>query len=614
MPKSKKKKAVDKKTVKKQKKKSNLPAIFTILVCAVVLLVGALTVYSNQYQQKILPGVKIGNYDLEGLSYIEALDRIEQAIININDDGLIFTYGDTQLVLESSMTSIESGIVYDVFSFDANAMTEEAFLVGRNGTYLNKLTERLSALLFGRDVPVEYYLDTEIVDLMLKEKFSQFETPHVNASLVVNDDSTFSVAKEQPGEVFDYTAITEELIKNIETLQEVTINLELVNDPIEITQAQATIYLSAVERVAQSAPFEINYEGKNWEITNEQFRSWLSLLPDGLSGITIGLDQGQVGSYLDTLREKVDVPVQEGKFRMEAGKVVEFQGSQPGIIIDTEKTVQKITEDIIKNDSSETTLVVETEEPEISIGNVNDLGIKELIGQGTSDFTGSPTNRRSNIQLGAQKLNGVLIEPDEEFSLLKALGSFEASEGWLPELVIKGNRTVPELGGGACQFGTTMFRTALNTGLPITKRQNHSYSVSYYFPIGTDATIYDPAPDFKFINDTGHYILIQTRIDGNIMTFEMWGTKDGRVAEQTTPVLSNYVSPPATKIVETTDLAPGVTKCTEKAHTGVTASFDYKVTYADGEVKEQNFTSKYKPWQEVCLRGVEKIQEAPKTE
>jgi vancomycin resistance protein YoaR len=180
--------------------------------------------------------------------------------------------------------------------------------------------------------------------------------------------------------------------------------------------------------------------------------------------------------------------------------------------------------------------------------------------------------------------------------------------------VIKGNKTVPELGGGACQFGTTMFRTALNTGLPITNRQNHSYSVSYYFPVGTDATIYDPAPDFKFINDTKHYILIQTKIEENIMTFEMWGTKDGRVAEQTTPVLSNYVSPPATKIVETTDLAPGVTKCTEKAHTGVTASFDYKVTYEEGEVKEQNFTSKYKPWQEVCLKGVEKLSEEPKPE
>jgi vancomycin resistance protein YoaR len=606
--KSKEKNTTEKKVVK-PKKKSNLPTIFAVLFCAVVFLFGALAVYSNQYQQKILPGVKVGHLDLRGLTYIEALDQIEQAIININDDGLVFFYGNDRVSLESSMTSIESGITHDVYNFDAGIMTEEAYQVGREGNYLDKLVERLSAMLFGRNIPVEYSIDIETVGLMLRERFSHYESPHINASLTVNDDSSYSIVKERSGKVFDYSAITEKLIENIEALQTVTINLELVEDPFEINAAQATSYLPAAESAAQLAPFNIIYEEKEWKVNEEEFRKWISLLPDGKSEVTIGLDQERVGGYLDKLREEVDVPVQEGKFKMEAGRVVEFQGSRAGVLISVEKTVQKITEDIIQRGSKVSSLVVETKQPEITVENVNDLGIREIIGVGVSDFTGSPTNRRSNIQLGAQKLNGILIEPEEEFSLLKALGSFEASEGWLPELVIKGNKTVPELGGGACQFGTTMFRAALNTGLPITNRQNHSYSVSYYFPIGTDATIYDPAPDFKFVNDTGHYILIQTKIEGNTMIFEMWGTKDGRVAEQTTPVLSNYINPPATKTVETTDLAPGVVKCTEKAHTGVTASFDYKVTYASGEVKEQNFTSKYKPWQEVCLKGVEKPEQ-----
>lgn len=591
------------------KKKSNLPVIFAVLFCAIVFFIGALAVYSSNYQQKILPGVSVGDIDLKGLTYVEALDKIEQAIVEINDDGLVFVYDDNQVVLESSMTSIESGVVFDVYDFDASMMTEEAYQVGREGNYLDKQIDRLSALLFGRKIPVQYSVDMDTVNLMLRERFSQYESPHIDAALVLNDDLSFSVAKEQSGKVFDYKAITNELLENIKSLRKVTVNLKLQDDPIEITEAEAVDYLPAVKEIAKLAPFDLNFGEKSWEISVGEFSNWLGLVLDEQSEITVGLDQKKVGEFLDKLREEVDIPVQEGKFKMEAGRVVEFQGSQAGVLIDEEQTVQKITEDIIKNAESASTLVVETKEPEITTENVNDLGIKEMIGFGVSDFTGSPTNRRANIQLGAQKLNGILIEPNEEFSLLKALGSFEASEGWLPELVIKGNKTVPELGGGACQFGTTMFRAALNTGLPITNRQNHSYSVSYYFPIGTDATIYDPAPDFKFINDTGHYILIQTKIEGNTMTFEMWGTKDGRVAEQTKPVLSNYINPPATKIVETTDLAPGVVKCTEKAHTGVTASFDYKVTYLSGEVKEQNFTSKYKPWQEVCLKGVEKVEE-----
>lgn len=604
-----KKKVTDKKTIK-PKKKNNFQAIFVVFICIIIFLIGALAVYSNTYQQKIFPGVTIGGNKISGLSFIETLDQVEQAIVKINNDGLVFIYDDTKLILEPRMTSIESGVSHEVFSFDVNMMVEDAYLVGRKGSYINKLKEQLAALLFGRDVIVDYSLDIEIVDLLIKEKFSKFESPHINASLTVNDDLSFSITKEQSGQIFEYNIIIKEIKNNIESLKTVSVYLELESDPVQIGQQQAIDYLTEVETIAQYAPFDINYEDKKWEISDKVFRTWLSLIPniDELS-IIVGLNTSVVETYLDILREEVDSPVQDGKFKMKEGRVVEFQASRAGVVINEEKTIQLITDDIINSGGNQTALVVDKEEPEITTGNVNDLGIKELIGVGTSDFSGSPTNRRANIRLGADKLNGVLIEPDEEFSLLAALGSFDASEGWLPELVIKGNQTVPELGGGACQFGTTMFRAALDTGFPITNRRNHSYSVSYYYPIGTDATIYDPAPDFQFKNDTGHHVLIQTKIEGNIMSFEMWGTSDGRIIEKTDPVLSNWIKPPATKYVETTDLAPGQEKCTESAHTGVTASFDYKVTYEDDTVNEQNFTSKYKPWQKVCLRGVEEIQE-----
>jgi len=98
----------------------------------------------------------------------------------------------------------------------------------------------------------------------------------------------------------------------------------------------------------------------------------------------------------------------------------------------------------------------------------------------------------------------------------------------LPELVIKENKTIPEYGGGLCQIATTNFRAALNSALPITERQSHSYAVQYYDPQGTDAAIYIPHPDLKFHNNTKNYILIQTSIYNNILTFEFYGTKDGR--------------------------------------------------------------------------------------
>ncbi|HLC63987.1 MAG TPA: VanW family protein, partial [Patescibacteria group bacterium] len=175
--------------------------------------------------------------------------------------------------------------------------------------------------------------------------------------------------------------------------------------------------------------------------------------------------------------------------------------------------------------------------------------------------------------------------------------------GYLPELVIKGDETIPEYGGGLCQIGTTVFRAALASGLPIVERRNHSYRVVYYEPAGKDATIYDPKPDFKSTNDTSQNILIQTRIEGDNLYFDFWGTADGRIAEQSDSTIYNIKPPGETINIETDKLAPGEKQCTESAHAGADAYFDYKVTYPDGTVQEERFTSHYIPWPAKCLVG-----------
>ena len=139
--------------------------------------------------------------------------------------------------------------------------------------------------------------------------------------------------------------------------------------------------------------------------------------------------------------------------------------------------------------------------------------------------------------------------------------------------------------------------------MPIVERRNHSYRVVYYEPAGTDATIYDPAPDFKFKNDTPNNLLITTQIQGDNALFFVWGTSDGRVTSSTKPRIYNIVSPPPKKLIPTTDLPVGKIKCTESAHAGADASFDYAVAYADGTYKKETFTSHYIPWGAVCLVG-----------
>ena len=295
--------------------------------------------------------------------------------------------------------------------------------------------------------------------------------------------------------------------------------------------------------------------------------------------------------------------------------MVEFAPSRPGRDLNLEKTRESWEEDLIVKQGSELSLTVEVKPANGDIAELNDLGIRQILGIGKSNFTGSPPNRRHNIKVGADSLDGILIAPGEEFSLLKALGAIDAKAGYLPELVIKGNKTVPEYGGGLCQIGTTIFRATLASGLPVTARRNHSYAVTYYNDAkgrpGTDATIYNPSPDYKFKNDTDNYVLIHTRIEGDDLYFEFWGAPDGRRAEQSETRVWDRISPGPTKFIETLDLKPGVKKCTERPHAGIKAAFDYKIIYPDGREDATTFSSTYRPWQEVCLIGVEKLSEEP---
>lgn len=253
----------------------------------------------------------------------------------------------------------------------------------------------------------------------------------------------------------------------------------------------------------------------------------------------LSLNEESLKEYLKNAQNETRVNPENAKLAFSEGKVSAFSLSKDGYEINVEKSLEKIRETLLQNVyTKDIQLETNVLKPEISSSDLDKYGIKELIGQGVSNFRGSPKNRIHNIGVGAKRFNGVLIKPGEEFSFLKTLGPVDKSTGYLPELVIKTDKTVPEYGGGMCQVSTTCFRAALNAGLKITARTNHAYPVQYYNPQGLDATVYIPSPDLRFINDTPAYILIQTRIEGTQLFFDFYGTSDGRE----TKIIGPYIT------------------------------------------------------------------------
>ena len=247
----------------------------------------------------------------------------------------------------------------------------------------------------------------------------------------------------------------------------------------------------------------------------------------------LSVSQKLILSFLEDLERQANKDPEDAKFKMDENeKVSLFSLGSPGVKLDKEKSLQVILE-YLKNDEKNSQLKLSFAEiaPNLSINSVDNLGITTLIGEGRSNFRGSPKNRIFNIKVATSRFDGILIKPGEEFSFVKILGEVDGEHGYLPELVIKKDKTEPEFGGGICQVSTTTFRAAINSGLKITARKNHAYPVQYYNPQGMDATVYIPRPDLRFINNTSAHILIQTKIEGTELVFRFFGTNDSRKVE-----------------------------------------------------------------------------------
>ena len=240
-------------------------------------------------------------------------------------------------------------------------------------------------------------------------------------------------------------------------------------------------------------------------------------------------DEKKLNDFLNDLERKVNKDPENAKLKFDVDRISTFSAGSDGLRLDKEKSFQILKKFLEQTEPSKNIeLAFEKIKPEISLDSIDNMGITSLIGEGRSNFKGSPKNRVFNIKVAIERFNGILIKPGEEFSFVKILGDVDGEHGYRPELVIKKDKTEPEFGGGICQVSTTAFRAAIYSGLEITARRNHAYPVAYYNPQGMDATVYVPRPDFRFINNTPGYILIQVKIEGTELIFDFYGKDDGR--------------------------------------------------------------------------------------
>ena len=143
-----------------------------------------------------------------------------------------------------------------------------------------------------------------------------------------------------------------------------------------------------------------------------------------------------------------------------------------------------------------------------------------LLSSFTTSFKGSTLgrkNRVNNMALAVSRINGIVVESGEEFSMNRTILDRTKENGYYLAPAIRNGTYEKEYGGGVCQVSSTLFNAVMMADLTVTERHHHSWPMTYV-PIGRDATIATGYKDFKFVNSTKGDLVIFALLDRKAKT------------------------------------------------------------------------------------------------
>ena len=206
------------------------------------------------------------------------------------------------------------------------------------------------------------------------------------------------------------------------------------------------------------------------------------------------------------------------------------------------------------------------------------MGVKEVVSSIETPLTNDAV-RTTNLKVGTQKVANTLVKPDEEFSLLKALGPIDAAHGFVSSGVVANGFNSTALGGGLSQLSTNTFNLGYRAGFVDVEHKPHSKYFSRY-PMGMESTLWEGKYDMRFKNNTPYGAVIDTWVaDGKVYS-KLWSTKYWDVETSTSKPYAQVA--PTTKVNPARDCEPS-----GAGGPGFTVTVSRKVS-RDGKVHENS--------------------------
>lgn len=348
-----------------------------------------------------------------------------------------------------------------------------------------------------------------------------------------------------------------------------------------------------------AAPITLRYRSREVKLAPEQVAGMLAVNTGGdADRYPLTFHNERAAAELHRLFAFAETPPVDAGVEVNDDGTVRITESRSGLVLDLPVLMDEL-DDAATGGGLRTIFVALTPAfPKLSTQDVQSMGLSALGSQFVTYFDPRNTARATNIALAAKLVDGTVVEPGATFSLNEAMGPRSANRGFdYAPVITAGNVLRQGVGGGVCQYATTLFNAVFFAGLPVVERHEHSLYISHY-PTGRDATVAWGSLDFKFRNDTGRSVMIRSWIDGGALTVALVG-KTGREVAYETSAFYDVRAPAHGKadprVVYDADLGPGVIRW-ERGVDGQSVRVERTVRDASGKVLfRDTFASRYEP-------------------
>jgi vancomycin resistance protein YoaR len=577
-------------------------------IIGVVLLVvvlgagGALYSFEQTYAGRIYPNISIRGVAVGEMSDAEARAALREHYEDFLEQPLTLTYADETWTPNFD----ELGVQLEI-----DRSVQAAMSAGRGYNLANNLREIAAIWQDGLEIPLRLTIDEQVLQAYVVARAAEVDRAAVDAQLVLEKVTPVMMPAVSGRQVLVYET-TREVLAALQSLEPQTVVLRTRELLPTLSSGDAAEAQEEVDRLLSDS-LVLRADDETWEWTPDELAQMIQVSRETTTRgqeheLVVELDHNMIRERLEEIAETSRTGGTYPRVDWNSGDLIITEQGEPGRIVDIEQAEELVIDALADISSRTVDLPFRSAAPTVTAENLDELGITELIAVGRSDFTGSEAYRITNIKAGMELLHGILLAPGEEFSFNEAVGSINAANGFVEGYAIIQNRTQLEWGGGICQDSTTMFRAAFWAGLPITERWGHSFYISWYDKYGygeygngpgMDATIFTGGPDFKFLNDTGNWLLIQTHVNTarTLAEVRIYGTDPGRTVEFEGPVIFDRKPPPPAPVFVANPTVPiGARYQSDTARGGMSIAFTRVIKEDGREVDREEFLTVFKPW------------------